>query len=329
MRIKVRLFILLFFSFLVSNVVKCQVIKSITLSDNISIWDKAPHNAFTTLESFDGYLYCAFREATNHKSYDGKIRIIRSKDTQKWESVALISIGNEDLRDPKLIVNNGKIILLIVSRTKSKHYSYTYSSFDGMKWSLLEKANDTWRWSATLWDNFIYSVGYSGNDRSGQIYKSGDGKKWTSVKRGLFPNVNNLPNETKLFITPNNKMVALVRQERGNQNAIIGIAEAPYSDWTWRDLGIRMGSPSGIVLNENEILACVRLYNHPVCLSLVKINITDASYKEIATLPSGGDTGYADIVKFNNQYYISYYSSKNRLKKAVIYLTKLNISQDE
>lgn len=298
----------------------------VKISDNQVIWNQAKHNAFTTLESFSGDLYCAFREGASHKSYDGKIRIIKSKDGKKWESVSLIASENEDLRDPKLIVNEGKLLLLIVSRTKTEHFSYTYSSLSGTEWSLLEKSKDTWRWNAAKNGNTVYSMGYSGNDKAGNLYKTTDGKEWISLSNNVFPDVKYLPNETKLFFT-DNRMIALVRQERGNQSAILGISDYPYTSWNWKDLGIRIGSPAGILLNREEVLICVRLYG-PGRTSFVKINIENGNHTEIIALPSGGDTGYADIVKHEGEYWVSYYSSKNAEKKASVYLAKFNIHQE-
>src|SRR5690606_33955443 len=113
----------------------------------------------------------------------------------------------------------------------------------------------------------------------------------------------------KLFFTDDDKMVALVRHEKGNQNAFLGVSKPPYTSWNWKDLGFRLGSPSGIVLNNKEILTCVRMYDSPVRLSFVKINIENGNHKEILAIPSGGDTGYADIVKHKGAYFVSYYSS--------------------
>ncbi|MFV0155370.1 glycoside hydrolase [Empedobacter falsenii] len=325
---KIRVFITLCISVISTSFLVNPVSENAEIVSTSMIWDSAPHNAFTTLESYKGYMYCSFREASSHRAYDGKIRIIRSNDGKNWESVALINQANEDLRDPKLVLLDNSLVLLVVSRTNSKHYSYTYSSNDGKNWNFMQKSNNTWRWNATntVLNNSIYSVGYSGDDKSGKLYQTKNARDWVAIKNNFFPNVNNQPSETKIFILPNQKLVALVRQEKGNQNAVLGISNPPYSNWTWKDLGVRIGGPSGIAISNDEILACVRLYNKPVRLSLLRININNATYKEIATLPSGGDTGYSDITEFNGEYYVSYYSSKNKANKASIYLSHITLN---
>ena len=59
------------------------------------IWDSAPHNAFTDIIRYKSYFYCSFREGINHVHRDstgnGKVRVLRSKDGEKWESTALLT----------------------------------------------------------------------------------------------------------------------------------------------------------------------------------------------------------------------------------------------
>src|SRR5690554_5249624 len=125
-----RYFLLIFLIF--SSCVKPSKIK---ISKTSLIWNKSEHNAFTSLISYNDYLYCAFREASSHHSYDGGIRIIRSKNTEDWENVALITIAEEDLRDPKFITNTNDLALIFVSRTETEHFSYSYSTENGEEWS--------------------------------------------------------------------------------------------------------------------------------------------------------------------------------------------------
>src|SRR5690349_2860977 len=69
------------------------------------IWDTAPHSAFTSLVRFNDAFYCCFREASKHVGgTDGKIRVIKSVDGNKWETVALLEKSTIDLRDPQLSI---------------------------------------------------------------------------------------------------------------------------------------------------------------------------------------------------------------------------------
>ena len=71
------------------------------------IWDKGPHNAFTDLARHRDRWYCAFREGLKHDggiAGQGKLRVLRSIDGKTWNTVALMSSEEGDLRDPKLEV---------------------------------------------------------------------------------------------------------------------------------------------------------------------------------------------------------------------------------
>lgn len=76
------------------------------------IWDQAPHNAFTDLVRFNDRWFCVFREGQGHVSPDGALRVITSVDGEKWESAALITSSNSDLRDAKITVTpDGQLML--------------------------------------------------------------------------------------------------------------------------------------------------------------------------------------------------------------------------
>lgn len=305
----------------------CVSPSKVELNKTSLIWNKAKHNAFTTMVSYNDYLYCAFREGTSHHSYDGLIRIIRSKDAQSWEEVALLKKEGEDLREVKLISNNNDLILLVVSRTKSEHFSYSSSTNQGTHWSLDNIEKDTWRWSVTEFGGRLYSAAYSSKDKAGRIYSTVEGETWQSVKGNFFPDVDSYPNETALFFAADSTLYALVRQDKKSKSALVGISNPPYQNWSWKHLGARIGSPSGVLINDSLILACIRLY-FPVRTSFVWIDPIKSTLKEDITLPSGGDTGYASIVSFKDKYYVSYYSSKNAEKKSSIYLTEFTIGVD-
>ena len=69
------------------------------------IWSAAPHNAFTDLVRWNDRFYCAFREGKGHGQDIGKLRIIVSKDGNKWESAGLLTTPKYDLRDAALSGN--------------------------------------------------------------------------------------------------------------------------------------------------------------------------------------------------------------------------------
>ena len=42
-------------------------------------------------------------------------------------------------------------------------------------------------------------------------------------------------------------------------SALLGRAGAPYTDWSWTDLGMRVGGPNFIRLPDGRLIAVVRI----------------------------------------------------------------------
>src|SRR5262245_15266795 len=104
------------------------------------ILDQAPHNAFTDLVKFKDRWYCVFREGKGHVSPDGALRVITSPDGEKWESAALLTPPNSDLRDAKInIIPSGELMLCgaeaMHDRSQKTHQSLAWFSKDGRTWS--------------------------------------------------------------------------------------------------------------------------------------------------------------------------------------------------
>jgi hypothetical protein len=100
------------------------------------IWDASPHNAFTDLIWHKGRFFCVFREGATHVSPDGALQVITSVDGEKWESAALITSENSDLRDAKITVTpSGKLMLsgaeALHDKSVHTHQSLVWFSEDG------------------------------------------------------------------------------------------------------------------------------------------------------------------------------------------------------
>jgi hypothetical protein len=156
------------------------------------VWDRAPHNAFTDLVRFRGQWFCVFREGKNHVSPDGALRVITSKDGEKWESAALLTSTNSDLRDAKISVTpDGQLMLsgaeALHDKSRKTHQSLAWFSKDGRTWSKRHEVGDAdfWLWRVTWHKGRAYGVGYDcRKEESVRLYTSKDGKKfYTLVKR--------------------------------------------------------------------------------------------------------------------------------------------------
>ena len=295
------------------------------------IWDQAPHNAFTDLIRFKDRWFCAFREGKSHVCDTGALRVLASTDGQQWKSVARMTWDGGDVRDAKLsITADGQLMLngavrFIKPVAGHVHQSVTWLSPDGETWGAPNKVADPnfWMWSVTWHKGVAYGIGYSCTSKHLiRLYQSKDGKKWETLADDLFPG-GTYANETSLVFAPDDVGYCLLRRDDKPSSAQLDTAKPPYTEWTWKDLGVQIGGPKMIRLPDGRFLATVRLYDKKVRTGLCSLDPEAGRLTEILTLPSGGDTSYAGMVLHDGLLWISYYSSHEG--KTSIYLAKVTI----
>lgn len=291
------------------------------------IWDQAPHNAFTDLVRYNDRWFCVFREGQDHVSPDGALRVITSPDGLQWESAALLTSPNSDLRDAKITVTpQGQLMLCgaeaMHDRSLYSHQSLAWFSDDGYQWSEPKEIGerDFWLWRVTWHQGRAFGMGYAcGKDvRSLKMYSSSDGKNFDVLVERL--DVKGYPNETSL-VFEDNQAFCLLRRDGEPSDGLLGSSSPPYTQWSWQSVGCKFGGPQMILMPDGRLLAAVRLYDQKVRTSLCWIDKKSGKLSEVLPLPSGGDTSYAGIVLHERQVWVSYYSSHEG--KTSIYLAKV------
>jgi hypothetical protein len=297
--------------------------------DSTRIWDSAPHSAFTDLIRHKNQWLCVFREGRAHVSTDGSIRVLSSRDGQKWKSLAHLTLPDLDLRDPKITHSpKGDLMLTAAAAHRERdgqspvpHDSMVWFSKDGKSWSEPLKIGDPnfWLWRATWHKDQVLMIGYPTGSRDGmtRLYTSNDGRKFETlipefVKKGF-------PNESTIIFQKDGTALCLARRDAKGVNGLIGSAKPPYKDWQWADVGARIGGPNFIELPNGRLIGVVRLYDNKTRTSIVELN-ANGGIKELETLPSNGDSSYAGLVWHKNELWISYYSSHEG--KTAIYLAR-------
>jgi hypothetical protein len=290
------------------------------------IWDAGPHNAFTDLIRFQEAWYCCFRESTEHVGGDGKLRVLRSDDGEKWQSVALLTEVGIDLRDPKLSrTPDGRLMMsaggsVYEGKTLVGRQPRVAFSVDGKTWSPTQRilSEGDWLWRVSWHANKAYGVTYRTTDPGWEIelVTSVDGIHYTSI---TLLDVSDKPNETTLRFLKDGTMVALARREGGTKKAHIGTSSAPYTDWRWHESEHQVGGPNFVVLPNGQWVAGGRDYNTPRQTKIAWM--TANSYEPFLTLPSGGDNSYPGFVWYEGVLWMSYYSSHEG--KSSIYLARV------
>lgn len=295
------------------------------------IWDQSPHNAFTDLVRYKNEWFCVFREGKAHVSPDGALRVLRSRDGEAWTSAALITSTNGDLRDAKITITpKGELMLsgavALPQPSTSKHRSLSWFSADGMTWSQPSIIGDTnqWLWRTTWHRGTAYSVGYDTvGEKFVRLYTSRDGRAFETLVPRLFDD--GYPNETSIVFQPDNTALCLLRRDGNPGTGKLGISKPPYTQWEWRDLGVKIGGPHVLRLPDGRHVAAVRLYDGKVRTSLVWLDPETAKLIEFLPLPSGGDNSYAGLVLEGGLLWVSYYSSHEG--KTSIYLAKVRLPE--
>lgn len=305
--------------------------RSVKLVEVRKIWDRAPHNAFTDIVRFQDRWFCVFREGKSHASSDGALRVITSVNGEKWESAALITSPNSDLRDAKITVTpNGQLMLggaeALHDKSKYTHKSLTWFSKDGYTWGAKHEVGDPnfWLWRATWHKGKAYDIGYGcGKDKSIRLYSSNDGKEFVTLVDRLFDV--GYPNESSLVFN-GDAAYCLLRRDGKPNTGLFGISHSPYTKWEWKDTGVRLGGPHMLRLPDGRFVAAVRLYEGAgAYTALCWINSKSGKLSEFLRLPSGGDTSYAGLALHDGLLWVSYYSSHEG--KAAIYLAKVKIDK--
>ena len=294
------------------------------------IWDAAPHNAFTDLTWFNRRWFCVFREGKEHVSPDGALRVITSTNGTSWTSAAIARHPLADLRDPKITITPGGELMPCAAGAMRqpnpiKHQTLAWLSPNGRDWSHAVEVGETnvWLWRIAWNSNrSAYGIGYDTNGENfTRLYSSTNGRSFKVLLKTLFNE--GQPNESGLVFLPDDRLACILRRDGKEAHAMLGVAQPPYLDWNWRDLGAKIGGPQLIQLPDGRLIGAGRLYDGAVRTSVFSVDLATGQMSELVKLPSGGDCGYPGLVWHENLLWVSYYSSHEG--KTSIYLAKVKL----
>lgn len=309
------------------------------------IWDRAPHNSSTDLIWYQSHLYCSFREGTSLRpGFNGAIRVIRSKDGQNWESVALLDEPHADLRDPKLsVAPTGRLMInasafLYQGTTLMKveprvNYSDEEGKFPMAFRSVgipddLKTGMDV-MWRVTWHKGAAYSTLFHGSPAGKNkihLMRSADGQSYAKVQTMPVPVVD-APAEATLRFLSTDAMVALIRcnTQTGTK---CGVARPPYNDWTFKVTEREFAEPDLLWLPDNLWVAAGReRRGMGSAVRLCRLLQTTGTLIDYITLPGNGDCGAPGMAvdEKRNRLLVSYHSTHEG--KTAIYLATLRIER--
>lgn len=299
------------------------------------LWFKGHHNAFTDLCSFNNQLLCCFREAGNHVSPDGKIRILTLNKNGVVISNCLLQQTNVDMRDPKLsVMPDGNLLLIGYCRYTDKNQNWLYSkpcswvSQDGKSWSTKQDLGQKnwWLWRVTWFQKDAFGFAYNRNRNAIHLYKGNPRRTFHTLKENVLSLQTHglgYPNESDMAFTKDGTSYAIVRRDADTFSAQLGSSKPPYKYWNWRDLGDYIGGPTMHLLNDKTALVAGRTFcNGKAKTAIWSLCLEKAILQPELILPSSGDTSYPGLIIEGDVAYLSYYSCHID-QKSSIYLAKL------
>ena len=301
------------------------------------IWDKAAHNGATDLTRFQNLFYCCFREADSATKGEGVIHTLISANGKVWVDNVTISEPGVDLRDPKLIVTPDEKRLYLLcggeSATLGRQTRYA-TSMDGKVWTPLQKllSKGDWLWRASInpADKRFYGVSFNIHPSSGgpapekewslKTYASTDGSVWQLSSLLKVPGQ---ASETTLRFLKDGTALALIARQGADRKGIIGMAKAPYRDWTYAATGLPLGGPNFIEVPDGKLIAGSRGFGATPGAHMVLYAMTPTSLTPILELPSGGDCSYPGLYWHDDLLHVTYYSSHEG--KPAIYYARVKV----
>ena len=313
------------------------------------IWDQAEHNAFTDIIKYEGKYYCTFREGGGHVPWpsgiDGKIRILVSKDGEKWKSAGLLEKYDFDLRDSKLSIDQkGRLMVLMGgsnynNETRELLCRLTHVSFYDKKSNSFSlpvptkidpqiKTDYDWLWRVTWHKGIGYGVLYRKKDSEKSelfLLKTVNGIEYDLITPFALKDV---AGESTITFDKDDNMIIIVRVDSGNRIGLIAKSRYPYTDWNWKETGFRLGGPNIIPLNEDWYIIGTRSFNfQDQAKTSIYLYKEGEVYRNVVELPSGGDNSYPGLLLEGNELWVSYYSSHEG--KTSIYMAKIPLSYIE
>jgi hypothetical protein len=292
------------------------------------------HNAFTDLIVWQGSLWLVYVSSPSHfANTKSRIVLLHSVDGQVWQAVARFGNG-EDIRDPKLAVVNGRLVVYaLLNRTfDPRPYRTVYSvSADGQTWSPLAPAGpEGWLLGrpkispAGDW----YAPAHNIDLGAVRLFSSQDGLVWKS--HAIITNRQGA-DETAIEFFPDGRLLAVTRIEAGGglfghsqAGTLLSVAEPPYRSWTVLGFSraTRLDGPALFTIG-GQVYAVGRHqpriagpFNWPGSIVSHKrtsiFRVEESNLTWLSDLPSAGDTAYAGVALWNQKIIISYYTSDPR-----------------
>jgi len=310
-----------------------------------TIYSDGQHNGFTSLASWRGKFYVAFRAAAAHatpwdegwEQFDlkpGRIVLLESSDLHRWQPTVVLNTPHDD-RDPKLLATKDRLFVFATSitgpaTTTFPQQTFMVSTTDGQQWT---NPVDVYTENYGFWqpktlggrhyvaaDVDVTPPGSSRRLMQVELLSSTDGERWRSES---VITRDGKRTETSLVFLEDDSLLAIVRQND------VRIAKPPYTDWQgvgadegerYKIMPIGIPGPAAVRIGETVLVICRgRKQEFPddqpgqYRTSVFLLDRSDMSLEWQGNLPTewGGDQSYAGILPTaDGRVLVSYYDGE-------------------
>ncbi|OQA78306.1 MAG: hypothetical protein BWY31_04354 [Lentisphaerae bacterium ADurb.Bin242] len=299
------------------------------------------HNAFTSMERFNGALYLTYRTSGGHAMSDGAVSLKRSFDDGKsWEDLASPFQSGRNFYEGFLVAFNGKLLMFAGGYEISNEVpvwflhsrEYVSESSDGVNWTPCKEIFPPFPirfWHPAVLGDALYAAAYrvirtyfKANVWEVDLLRSKDGFTWehvSDISRG------STANETALLFDED-RLFAFIRNEGGAGHLALRETVKPFTEWSpEKDFGASLQGPVAARINGRRFLfGRYRAASPRLGTSLIDRGGTElrcyvweekiGNWVEYLSFPSGGDCSYPAAVPLDeNRMLVSYYSQHEYL----------------
>ena len=272
-----------------------------------SAGEKRQYNSFTNMAVWKGRYYVVFRQAIHHGPSESGIMLLESDDLKKWTVKELINTEHDD-RDPKILATDDRLFVYSDAYMPGGVDQIMLShTDDGTAWSEPQKIyKEAWQlWKPKQHKGAYYvAADCLTCGHKSELLKSTDAIQWKPI--GLITD-KNLPTETAITFLPDDRILAVIRQNVAGHPPGFAIAKPPYTDWKLTSGKGHFSGPAIDVVGGNVVVASRTLledWNLPQepglehqRTVLYTFNFEAMSLELQAILPTetGGDSSYPGI----------------------------------
>ena len=272
-----------------------------------SVGEKRQYNSFTNIATWKGRYYVVFRQAVHHGPSDSGIMLLESADLKEWSVREIINTEHDD-RDPKILATDDRLFVYgdayMTGGVDQTMLTYTD---DGTTWSEPQKVyKEAWQlWKPKRHNGAFYvAADCLTCGKKAELLKSTDAIHWESVS--LITDQNQ-PTETAMTFLPDDRILAVIRQNIAGHPPGFAIAEPPYTNWKLSSGSGHFSGPAIDMVGETIVVAARTLlenWNRPPepgldhqRTGLYTFNLDTMSLEQQALLPTeaGGDSSYPGI----------------------------------